>query len=208
VTSAEVTSRTSLRSKATLTSEHLRRLADLADDDHEFFTRPGGRPEYRSRRVAVVLAQGAAVHYLHSLTGAPLHGPGVKDLDVWTFYAAIPGIRFPGDQRETHADFGLSALGRQHYDLSAARDHRERAMWQRWSAYSGRRVDFLMRAIPVQADAHTSSVVTALQQWLARGARSTATRKPSPWHLAQKAMVLIYPKSDRGDVVWPQAWGE
>lgn len=204
VTDAEVTSRKSLRSWATLTSEHLCRLADLADADHAFFTRSGGRPEYRSRRVAVVLAQGAAVHYLHGLADAPLHGPGVKDLDVWTFYAAIPGSRFPGDQRETHADFGPSALGRQDYDLSAARDHRERARWQRWSAYSGRRVDFLMRALPVQVDAQTRSVVAALQQWLAHGAKSTATRKPSAWHLAQKAMVLLHPESDCGAVVWPQ----
>lgn len=62
-----------------------------------------------------------------------------------------------------------------------------------------------MRALPVQVDAQTRSVVAALQQWLAHGAKSTATRKPSAWHLAQKAMVLIYPESDRGDAVWPQA---
>jgi hypothetical protein len=62
-----------------------------------------------------------------------------------------------------------------------------------------------MRALPVQADAQTRSIVTALQQWLGRGGKSTATRKPSAWHLAQKAMVLIHPESDCGVVVWPQA---
>lgn len=55
-----------------LTRNHLCRLADLADVDHMFFARSGGRPEYRSRRVAVVLAQGAAVHYFHGLADAPL----------------------------------------------------------------------------------------------------------------------------------------
>lgn len=196
VADADVTSRRSLRSLATLTDEHLCRLAALADADHEAFTRPGGRPEYRSRRLAVVLAQGAALHYLDGRTG-------VKDLDIWTFYADIPATRFPADKRETHADFGPSALGRQPYDLGSAGSARERALWQRWSAYSGRRVDFLMRAVPGQASAPISSVVKALQDWLAHGARSTGIHKPSAWYLAQKAVVLLHPEAGRGDVVWP-----
>ena len=55
----------------------------MAEEDHAFFTRPGGRPEYESRRLAAALAQGAALHFLDGRTS-------VKDLDVWTFYAAIP----------------------------------------------------------------------------------------------------------------------
>ena len=132
---ADATSRRSPRSRARLTDEHLRRLAALAAEDHAFFTRPGGRPEYESRRLAVALAQGAALHYLDSRTG-------VKDLDVWTFYAAIPGRRFPADKRVRRADFGPSSLGRQTYDIHAARSEHQRALWQRWSAYKGRRVDF------------------------------------------------------------------
>ena len=85
---SHVTSRRSKRSRAPLTDEHLRRLAAVAETDHEFFARPDGRPEYRTRRLAAVLAQGAALHFLDGRTG-------VKDLDVWTFYAAIPGTRFP-----------------------------------------------------------------------------------------------------------------
>lgn len=195
VADADVTSRRSPRSPATLTYEHLRRLAALADADHDAFTRPGGRPEYRSRRLTIVLAQGAALHYFDGHTG-------VKDLDVWTFYAGLPATRFPADKRETHADFGASTLGRQSYDFAAARSARERAFWRRWSAYSGRRVDFLMRALPVQAGAPISSVVKALQEWLARGARSTATHKPSAWYLAQKAVVLLHPEPRRGEVIW------
>jgi hypothetical protein len=91
-------------------------LASLADEDHARFTRDDGRPEYRERRLAVVLAQGAALHFVNGTNG-------VKDLDVWTFYAAIPGIRFPADRRETHADFGRSDLGRQ-LDSELARRRR------------------------------------------------------------------------------------
>ena len=192
---AGVTSRRSQRSRARLTDEHLDRLVALAEEDHAFFTRPRGRPEYASRRLVVALAQGAALHYLDGRTG-------VKDLDVWTFYAAIPGERFPGDKRVRRADFGLSSLGRQTYDLDAARNARQRAMWRRWSAYTGRRVDFCLRQLPVQADAPINSVTSALQEWLARGAKSRAKDKPSPWHLAQKAVVLLYPDSHRGYVVW------
>jgi hypothetical protein len=169
---ADVTSRRSPRSRAKLADEHLCHLAALADADHLAFTRRDGRPEYRSRRLAVALAQGAALHYLDGHAG-------VKDLDVWTFYAGLPTTRFPADKRETHADFGPSVLGRQSYDLSEARNTHELAQWRRWSAYSGRRVDFLMRALPVQADAPISAVVIALREWLACGSRSTAlTSRP------------------------------
>jgi hypothetical protein len=182
---ADATSRRSVRSHARLTDEHLRRLAVLAEKDHAFFTRPDGRPEYKSRRLVAALAQGGALHYLDGRTG-------VKDLDVWTFYAAIPGERFPGDKRVRRDDFGPSSLGRQTYDMHAAR---------RWSAYTGRRVDFCLRELPVEADAPINSVISVLQEWLARGARSTAKRKPSSWYLAQKAVVLLYPDSHHGYVV-------
>ena len=192
---ADATSRRLQRSRARLTDEHLHRLAALAEEDHVFFTRPGGRPEFESRRLAVALAQGAALHFLDGRTG-------VKDLDVWTFYAAIPGRRFPADKRVKRADFGPSSLGRQAYDMHAARSEGQRALWRRWSAYTGRRVDFCMRALPVQADAPINSVISVLQEWLAHGARSTAARKPSAWHLAKKAVVLLCPDSHRGYVVW------
>lgn len=192
---ADATSRRSQRSRARLTDEHLRRLAALAQEDHAFFTRPNGRPENKSRRLAVALAQGAALHYLDGRTG-------VKDLDVWTFYAAIPGRRFPSDKTVRRADFGPSSLGRQPYDLRTARNKSHRTSLQTWSDYTGRRVDFCRRALLVETDAPINFVISALQAWLARGARSTAARKPSPWHLAKKAVVLLYPDSHRGYIVW------
>jgi hypothetical protein len=44
------------------------------------------------------------MHYIDGCTG-------VKDLDVWTFYAAIPGSRFPADIVTIRQDFGPSTLG-------------------------------------------------------------------------------------------------
>lgn len=193
---ADATSRRSPRSYARLTDEHLRRLAAVAEKDHAFFTRPDGRPEYKSRRLAAALAQGAALHYLDGCTG-------VKDLDVWTFYAAIPGSPSPLRRTVRRDDFGPSSLGRQTYDMHAVRSERQRALWRRLSAYMGRPVDLCIRALPVQPDAPISSVISGLQEWLARGAQSTAAHKPSAWHLAQKAVVLLYPDSHRGYVVWP-----
>ncbi len=184
------------RSLAPLTRQHLQRLADLADLDHSRFTSPDARPEYRSRRVAVALAQGAALHYLDGRHG-------VKDLDVWTFYACIPGTRFPADRRETHADFGPSELGRQQYDFAAARNEREQARWRRWDGYTGRRVDFLTRALPAEPHADADTAARAIQDWLANGSREARVKKSTAWHLAQKAVVLITPTGGLGRVIWP-----
>jgi hypothetical protein len=189
------TSDRSPRAFAAITREHLGRLAVLADTDHEFFVRSDGRPEYKARRLVVALAQGAALHYLDGQNG-------VKDLDVWTFYAGLPTSRFPADKRETHADFGTSELGRQRYDFESARNDRERARWRRWDAYAGRRVDFLMRALPVQPSSSVEDVVDALRGWLVAGLHSAGSKKPTAWHLAQKAVVLVWPADHRGRIVW------
>jgi hypothetical protein len=60
----------------------------------------------------------------------------MKDLDVWSFFAAIPGVRFPADIRKTHADFGPSELGRQPYDLADARSPRELARYRRFATFT------------------------------------------------------------------------
>lgn len=191
--------RRSLRSRAPLTEEHLARLSALAQADHQAFTRVGGRAEYRDRRLLVVLAQGAAQHFVDMRHG-------VKDLDVWTFYAQLPGQRFPADRRETHADFGPSVFGRQCYDLGKARNSHELSRWERWNAYQGRRVDFLIRALPIEPGVVFEDIVAALQVWLDAGATSKAAKKPSAWWLARSAVVIVDPLRHRGQVVWPQRW--
>jgi hypothetical protein len=190
-----VTSRRTRRSHAEFTPEHLDRLSSIALADHDYFTRPAGRPEFADRRLAVVLAQGGALHYLYG-------AGGVKDLDVWTFYAALPGVRFPA-KRHRHVDFGPSEFGRQRYDFAGITSAAELARLRRWDQFEGRRVDLLMRDLPVGPGAAPREVVEAIRKWLATDCRSTANRRPSSWHLAQKAVVMIDPKRRRGTTVWP-----
>jgi hypothetical protein len=190
-----VTSLASPRSYAPLTDANLARLSDVADEDHRYFTRPGGRPEYRDRRVAVVLAQGGALHMLDSSTG-------VKDLDVWTFYAAIPGLGFPFGQRKRHVDFGPSEHGRNLYPP----DFKHRQL-KRWLRFSGRKVDLMVRSLPVPPRASTEAVVDAIRAWLHEGTTVPQLPcdddMPSNWWLARKAVVMITPAEGRRSVVWP-----
>lgn len=191
-----------VRSYAPLTRQHLNRMVDLATIDHQKFTRPDGRPEYASLRVAVVLAQGAAQHWVDVHAGST-HPNGVKDLDVWTFYAARPGAQFPAAKRETHADFGPSNLGRQCYtpadvDALGPRVHP-------WERYAGRRVDFLMRALPVPPGCPPDEVEDAIVNWLSAGARSRSTTPPSSWHLSRKAVVGLWPATLTGRTLWPRS---
>jgi hypothetical protein len=184
-----VTSTRSKRSKVPLNKRHLARLSKIAAADQEsFYAR---RPEYQSRLIAVVLAQGAALHYLD-------HSNGVKDLDVWSFFALpVEQTRFPEDQRKKHVDFGPSDLGRQRYDLKLAKSPRQKALMARWSnEHVGRRVDLMMRGLPCDPQ---DDPADAIRTWLASGVRKPGA---SPWHLRQKAVILVDPPARRGEVVW------
>ncbi len=189
-----VTQERSERSNGPLTDAHLARLSKLADEDHLYFTRPSGRPEYRDRRVAVVLAQGGALHLLDGTTG-------MKDLDVWTFYAALPGVDFRFGQRKRHLDFGSSEHGRNLYPPDFT--HRQ---LKRWLRFGGRKVDFMVRNLPVPPNAPPEAAVDALRDWLHEGTRVPRTPRdddmPSNWWLAQKAVVMIDPGATRRTVVW------
>jgi len=128
---------------------------------------------------------------------------GVKDLDVWTFYAARAGAQFPAAKRETHADFGPSSLGYQSYTQAevtalGARVHR-------WERYSGRRVDFLMRALPVPPGCPPDEAEDAIVNWLTVGAQSTSPKPPSSWHLSRKAVVGMWPPPLAGRTLWPSS---
>jgi hypothetical protein len=77
------------RSPARITRRVLDRLSAIAAEDREdrFTRRPRWAP-YRDRIVCVALCQGAALHYVDKRNG-------VKDLDVYTFYAAHEVGQFP-----------------------------------------------------------------------------------------------------------------
>jgi hypothetical protein len=184
-----VTAERTSRSHALIQRKHLRRLVELADVQHAEFTRAGVRTNaWADRRVAVVLAQGGALHYLDKANG-------VKDLDVWTFYASLPSQRLRCGRYETHADFGPSEFGRQLYGPESGR------VRQSWLAYEGRRVDFLVRELPVDPDAPHAEVSQALREWLTAGSRSKAKKKTTPWHLSRKAMIWLAPGKP-GTVIW------
>lgn len=176
------------RSYEPITDEHLARLGALAAKDRLRFEKT--RPEYRRRHLATVLAQGAALHFMDGKNG-------VKDLDVWSFYALIPSTKWPADRRNVHVDFGPSSLGRQKYNLREAQNERSRRWMEKAAQYEGRRVDLLMRALPVGPRADPAA---AILDWLGKGQRRG---RGSAWFLSQKAVVLIDPAPRRGEVLWP-----
>ena len=154
----------------------LLRLAALAADaEAELFRRnPQGSGRYAGRLLGRALCQGgAALHYVNGSNG-------VKDFDVWSFYAQYDDWPFPPRWRGTR-DFGPSKFGR--YPGDPPR-------------YSGRRVDLLGRSLPVRPGADPADV---LRRYLA--ARRTTSAKA----LAAKAVVLIDPENRAGEIVWPTA---
>jgi hypothetical protein len=161
------------RSYEKIESDDLARLGRLAAEDREtFFSR---NPEigrlYRDRVLCVALCQGAALHFLDGKNG-------IKDFDVWTFFAHSPSHRFPPRRPVMNADFGPSKFGRHSGDDGLA----------------GRRVDFIVRGIDCRPGADP---VEVLRRYL------TERRSKSARCLSKKAVVMIEPRSLRGQVVWP-----
>ena len=163
------------RSLERIDRDDLLRLAKLAADVEAglFARHPQGAGRYAGRLVCRALCQGAALHYLDVRNG-------VKDLDVWSFYAARDDGPFPYRWRGT-ADYGLSKFGRWPDDPPS---------------FTGRRVDLLGRSLDVPLYAEPAK---ALRDYL------LAARTRSAKELAAKAVVLINPEQLVGKVVWPMA---
>lgn len=161
------------RSLARIDIHDLLRLAGLAAEaeDGLFARRPRGAGRYAGRLICRALCQGAALHYLDGRTG-------VKDFDVWSFYAAHGDGPFPYRWRGT-ADFGPSKFGRYPGDPPS---------------FTGRRVDMLGRSLNVPPGAEPVAVL--------RGYLSAA-RTDSASELAAKAVILISPRRLVGKVAWP-----
>jgi hypothetical protein len=155
----------------------LLRLAALADDaEADLFRRnPQGSGLYAGRLLCRALCQGAALHYVNQRNG-------VKDFDVWSFYAHYDDWPFPARWRGTR-DFGPSKFGR--YPGDPPR-------------YAGRRVDLLGRSLPAGPGADPAEV---LRRYLA------ARRTDSAKALAARAVVLIHPPNRAGEIVWPVSHG-
>ena len=113
--------------------------------------------------------------------GAALHfldgKNGVKDFDIWCFFRAHPAKPFPY-RRHARADFGSPKFGKS----------------RNWEHLVGRRVDLLGRSLEVSSHA---SPADSLCGYLSSSKTATARA------LAKKAMILVYPRSLLGTVVWP-----
>jgi hypothetical protein len=151
----------SARSRERIEMADLMRLAEIAAQvEAGLFARNRQRSgRYRGRLLCRTLCQGAALHYADGKNG-------VKDFDVWSFYAERDDGPFPPRWRGT-ADFGASKFGRYPGDPPA---------------YQGRRVDLLGRSIPAPPGA---DLVTAVRDYL-RTSRTKSARA-----LAGKAVVMI-----------------
>lgn len=160
------------RSYGRITLDDLGRLAEISRLDREdLFAR---KPRYRvleDALVCVALCQGAALHFVDGENG-------VKDFDVWTFYAARPDHpAFPW-RRRASKDFGDPRFG------PSPDKH----------SFAGRHVDLLGRSIEVGAEGDPASI---LRGYLSEGRTGSARA------LARKAAVLLEPRDRLGSVVWP-----
>lgn len=180
----------SVRSFARLTVDHMDRLAELArHDDLKFRQR---FPDW-STLLAVCLVQGGARHYVHE-------DRGVKDLDVYLFYA-IPegknGGAFPWNRggATRNEDFGPSELGRQLYTDADREDPQLARKIRHWDNFSGRRVDIMSRAIAPHCDGSRAAITS----WLVEGVRNSAA-KPTAWHLSRTPAISL--TTDPGEVWW------
>lgn len=162
------------RSYERITRADLTRLSAIARDDREarFARRPRWNP-YADRVLCVALCQGAALHHVDKRNG-------IKDFDVYTFYAEHPTGPYPSRWR-TEVDFGPSRFGRFPDDPDSFR---------------GRRVDLIGRSLDVRSGADP---VDAVRRYLSAGRTETARL------LATKAVVLLEPEDLRGEIIWPVA---
>ncbi|NRP70787.1 hypothetical protein ILFOPFJJ_01669 [Ensifer psoraleae] len=154
------------RSYERLTPEDLEEIAAVALRTlAAIFDRAPVAGLYRDRLLLLALAQGGALHYLDGVNG-------LKDIDVWAFFAAGPARRFPHRKRWC-VDFGPSRFGRHPADLG----------------YRGRRLDLMGRSIAI---APGEPPQQAVRHWL-------AMRSRSPVELRKKPMFSLFPQAFFGE---------
>jgi hypothetical protein len=162
------------RSYAQIDDGDLARLAAIACDDERdlFARRPNGAGRFAGRLLGRALCQGGALHYLDGRTG-------VKDFDVWSFYAEIPGGKPFPYRRHGPGDFGPSKFGRHPDDDTRM--------------YTGRRIDLMGRSLPEPVGIDPAD---AIIRWLRAGRTESARR------LGEKAVILINPAGRMGEIIW------
>jgi len=136
--------------------------------------------EFSNFVMLIALCQGGANHYVVTQGIASRYfepkKAGLKDIDIWFFFN---NAGFHPLWRQT-CDLGPGKFGKSPEDLG----------------YCGRRMEFFGRSIPFQPE---DDIKSALLRWLQKGKQKP---KSSPWYLAQKAIVALYPENIIGDVLW------
>jgi hypothetical protein len=162
------------RSFERITRADLKRLCKLAQRDMEsFFQRHPDWMRLYRRRILAIALCQGAA--LHYLHGKV----GVHDFDVYTFFAEHPTRSWACYRRRGNADFGKPRFG-------TSPDAPN---------FVGRRVDLLSRSIEARPNADPAD---SIRRYLRSGSRNS-----TPWFLAQKAVVLLWPADRLGEVVWP-----
>ncbi len=158
------------RSLEQITKKDLRKLLKLARQDiDDFFDRNPTYKRYQGKEKLIALCQGAALHYIDKKNG-------VKDFDVWIFYAQR-GDKILPYRRTGKVDYGKSKFGNN----------------PNLPLYDGRNVDVLMRSSEYYID---GSPELCLKRYLTD--RKTRTAKL----LSEKAVIGLFPPNVFGKVLW------
>jgi hypothetical protein len=150
-------------------------LLSLATKDLDSFVKKN--PKYKqlkSQVIAVCLCQGGALHYNDGTTG-------IRDFDVYTFFSDNTSIRYPVRRRSV-MDFGIPKFSKT-YPSPKERNNKP--------DFVGRNCDIMGRQIPLKKD-----YIESIQSYL------TEQKSPTAYHLAHKAVVVLWPKADMGKTIW------
>jgi hypothetical protein len=170
------------RSYKPLELKDLQHLRDVVEKERfKFFKRKPKYTPFKELHLATCLCQGAANHYVGVKKGKKTKG--IKDFDVWFFYAEHPKLTYPYRARKI-TDSGLKKFGRRTRD-------KERK-------YVGRVIDMLGREIDDDiCRKNNNNPVKCVRGYLTR-ARTRSARS-----LSEKAVVGLYPDNILGKIIWP-----
>ena len=164
------------RSYERITRDDLNVLKKRALKERErFFDRnPRYRELYQNALIAITLCQGAALHFLDEKNG-------IKDFDIWYFYANTPNLRYP-HRALKQVDSGMRKFGIHPSDAKRR--------------YVGRRIHLMGRAIDCQHKLGQHDPRKCVLRYLMDHKTETARR------LSEKAVIGLWPESIFGKVIW------
>ena len=163
------------RSYEKITHDDLRKLLKITKNDFNDLCKR--IPKYKKLKLlAICLCQGGAQHYVDGKNG-------IRDFDTYLFFDNNCSVQFPPRRRGYH-DFGVSKFGRTYFRPGHIQPKHERI--------KGRSIDVMGRSIEVIDDDYKKSI----QKWLGEAKSET------PYLLSKKAVVVLEPEEDLGEVIW------